>query len=145
MMREKMKKPRNHPVLLYCFSLVPSLSHKHTHTHSLSHSLSLCQTLSHLTEMAEAKPPLFHMHAMSALFHIPQREPPQLQDAKWSGDFRDFLSHCLVKEPNERWTAEKLLKVSAWRLSVRECVCLCVSVCLCVCVCVCCVCVCVCR
>ena len=29
-----------------------------------------------LIELAETKPPLFTMHAMSALYHIPQRDPP---------------------------------------------------------------------
>jgi len=61
--------------------------------------------------MAETKPPLFHMHGMSALFHIPQQAPPTLKETgtMWSQDFRDFLSHCLCKAPEERWTATKLL------------------------------------
>jgi thousand and one amino acid protein kinase len=33
--------------------------------------------------MAETKPPLFSMHAMSALYHIPQRDPPTLQAPTW--------------------------------------------------------------
>lgn len=62
--------------------------------------------------MAETKPPLFHMHGMSALFHIPQQDPPKLKagGSAWSQDFHDFLSQCLRKEPGERWTATKLLK-----------------------------------
>ncbi len=32
---------------------------------------------------AQLKPPLFHMHAMSALFHIPQSDPPLLEDGDW--------------------------------------------------------------
>lgn len=36
-------------------------------------------------ELAERKPPLFHMNAMSALYHIAQSEPPSLKERdKWS-------------------------------------------------------------
>lgn len=31
-------------------------------------------------ELAERKPPLFHMNAMSALYHIAQRDSPSLKD-----------------------------------------------------------------
>lgn len=31
-------------------------------------------------ELAERKPPLFHMNAMSALYHIAQRDSPTLKD-----------------------------------------------------------------
>lgn len=34
-------------------------------------------------ELAERTPPLFHIHAMSALYHIPQRDPPRLDGGKW--------------------------------------------------------------
>lgn len=51
------------------------------------------------------------MQAMSALFHIPQQEPPTLSTPGWSSDFSDFLSHALVLDPDERWTATQLLTV----------------------------------
>jgi len=51
-------------------------------------------------ELAERKPPLFNMNAMSALYHIAQNDPPVLTDPvdeesgqvrkTWSRDFRCF-------------------------------------------------------
>eukprot|EP01137_Pigoraptor_chileana_P005680 Opistho-2@2916 len=61
-------------------------------------------------ELAELKPPHFKLHAMSALFHIPQSDAPQLQSHEWSGDFKDFLSKCLEKDPEKRWPADELLR-----------------------------------
>uniref|UniRef100_W5LX16 non-specific serine/threonine protein kinase n=3 Tax=Euteleostomi TaxID=117571 RepID=W5LX16_LEPOC len=34
-------------------------------------------------ELAERKPPLFNMNAMSALYHIAQNESPVLQSNHW--------------------------------------------------------------
>lgn len=48
------------------------------------------------------------MHAMSALFHIPQADPPVLEGTNWSEKFTDFLTHCLNKDPDKRWSAKKL-------------------------------------
>ena len=48
-------------------------------------------------ELAERKPPLFNMNAMSALYHIAQNDPPVLDDPEveeglarrvWSQDFK---------------------------------------------------------
>lgn len=63
-----------------------------------------------LIELAEKTPPLFHMHGMSACYHIANNDPPVLsEDSQWSASFRDFLSHCLVREPEKRWTPQQLL------------------------------------
>lgn len=48
-------------------------------------------------ELAERKPPLFHMNAMSALYHIAQSDPPTLKERdKWSvlGVLRSHVSLC---------------------------------------------------
>lgn len=48
-------------------------------------------------ELAERKPPLFHMNAMSALYHIAQSDPPTLKERdKWSvlGVLRSRVSLC---------------------------------------------------
>ena len=61
---------------------------------------------------AERQPPLFHMNAMSALYHIAQNDPPRLQRPEnWSEVFIDFISVCLKKKPEERPTSSELLKV----------------------------------
>ncbi|KAL5016280.1 hypothetical protein ScPMuIL_005869 [Solemya velum] len=61
-------------------------------------------------ELAERKPPLFNMNAMSALYHIAQNESPTLAGGEWSDDFRNFVDTCLAKNPSDRNTADELLE-----------------------------------
>ncbi|XP_077318200.1 serine/threonine-protein kinase TAO3 isoform X2 [Lithobates pipiens] len=61
-------------------------------------------------ELAERKPPLFNMNAMSALYHIAQNESPTLQSNEWSDSFRGFVDYCLQKIPQERPTSADLLR-----------------------------------
>jgi len=61
-------------------------------------------------EMAEGKPPHHEIHPMRAIFMIPAREPPTLQNpAKWSPEMVDFVAKCLVKDPSKRMSADELL------------------------------------
>ncbi|XP_043571814.1 serine/threonine-protein kinase TAO3 isoform X2 [Chiloscyllium plagiosum] len=61
-------------------------------------------------ELAERKPPLFNMNAMSALYHIAQNESPTLQSNEWSQFFRSFVDYCLQKIPQDRPTSLELLR-----------------------------------
>uniref|UniRef100_A0A8D3B2J1 non-specific serine/threonine protein kinase n=1 Tax=Scophthalmus maximus TaxID=52904 RepID=A0A8D3B2J1_SCOMX len=61
-------------------------------------------------ELAERKPPLFNMNAMSALYHIAQNESPVLQSNHWSDYFRNFVDSCLQKISQDRPTSDVLLK-----------------------------------
>lgn len=64
-----------------------------------------------MLEMADNCVPLCELQPMVALRQIPSRDPPNLREPdKWSGDFRDFLSHCLQKDPDDRWDTSKLLQ-----------------------------------
>lgn len=61
-------------------------------------------------EMAEGKPPYGDIHPMRAIFMIPTKPPPSFRDPdRWSPEFIDFVSLCLVKNPEERATATDLL------------------------------------
>ncbi|XP_066149196.1 serine/threonine-protein kinase 3-like isoform X1 [Euwallacea fornicatus] len=61
-------------------------------------------------EMAEGKPPYGDIHPMRAIFMIPTKPPPSFREPdKWSAEFIDFVSVCLVKNPEERATATDLL------------------------------------
>lgn len=61
-------------------------------------------------EMAEGKPPYGDIHPMRAIFMIPTKPPPSFREPdKWSAEFIDFVSVCLVKNPEERATATSLL------------------------------------
>ncbi|XP_010778469.1 serine/threonine-protein kinase TAO2, partial [Notothenia coriiceps] len=62
-------------------------------------------------ELAERKPPLFNMNAMSALYHIAQNESPVLLSNHWSDYFRNFVDSCLQKIAQDRPTSDVLLKV----------------------------------
>ncbi|KAM8713771.1 hypothetical protein ACLKA7_014008 [Drosophila subpalustris] len=62
-------------------------------------------------EMAEGKPPYGDIHPMRAIFMIPQKPPPSFREPdRWSTEFIDFVSKCLVKDPDERATATELLE-----------------------------------
>lgn len=62
-------------------------------------------------EMAEGKPPYGDIHPMRAIFMIPQKPPPSFRDPdKWSTEFIDFVSLCLVKNPADRANASDLLQ-----------------------------------
>ncbi|XP_039864672.1 serine/threonine-protein kinase TAO1 [Simochromis diagramma] len=61
-------------------------------------------------ELAERKPPLFNMNAMSALYHIAQNDSPTLQSSEWTDYFRNFVDSCLQKLPQDRPNSEELLK-----------------------------------
>ncbi|CAD5234808.1 unnamed protein product [Bursaphelenchus xylophilus] len=61
-------------------------------------------------EMAEGRPPHAEIHPMRAIFMIPTKPPPMLKNPEeWSPLFNDFIAQCLVKNPEERTVAEKLL------------------------------------
>ncbi|KAK0407244.1 hypothetical protein QR680_019101 [Steinernema hermaphroditum] len=61
-------------------------------------------------EMAEGRPPHADIHPMRAIFMIPTKPPPSFKNAEdWSPEFVAFISECLVKEPEQRTTADYLL------------------------------------
>jgi len=62
-------------------------------------------------EMAEGKPPYADIHPMRAVFMIPTKPPPSFRDPdRWSADFIDFVSVCLVKDPCARASATDLIQ-----------------------------------
>jgi len=62
-------------------------------------------------ELCETVPPRFSENTMRAVFLISSSPPPSLQDPeKFSKEFNDFLSHCLLKNPDERYTSAQLLE-----------------------------------
>lgn len=72
-------------------------------------------------ELAERKPPLYNMNAMSALYHIAQNDSPTLSSqtaansqpdkppTSWSDYFKNFVDSCLRKQPQNRPSAKELL------------------------------------
>ena len=61
-------------------------------------------------ELCEGRPPHFEVHPMRAIFLIPIKPAPRLKEpSRWSADMNDFMSKCLVKEADSRWSADALL------------------------------------
>lgn len=81
----------------------------------LGKSLCIFLTISQMSSfhvLAERKPPLFNMNAMSALYHIAQNEAPALApDGDWTYQFRSFVDLCLRKDPSTRPSAQDCLAV----------------------------------
>jgi len=64
-----------------------------------------------IIEMAELLPPHSELHPMKAIFLIPQHPAPKLQEeSKWSSEFQDFVTRCLVKTANKRASVSELLQ-----------------------------------
>ena len=61
-------------------------------------------------EMINGEPPNAAVHPMKVLFLIPKQPAPQLEGNQYSRDLKDFVAACLVKDPDHRPTAEKLLQ-----------------------------------
>lgn len=62
-------------------------------------------------ELAEQRPPYSHLHPMRAIFMIPSKPPPGLENPDaFPAPLRDFIKAALVKNGDERPSAAALLE-----------------------------------
>eukprot|EP00771_Trimastix_marina_P000539 gnl/Trimastix_PCT/1559.p1 GENE.gnl/Trimastix_PCT/1559~~gnl/Trimastix_PCT/1559.p1 ORF type:complete len:335 (-),score=71.51 gnl/Trimastix_PCT/1559:73-1077(-) len=71
-------------------------------------------------ELAEGRPPLYELPYTRALLEIPMKPAPTLSELHpltgvapepaWTADFHDFLACSLQKDPETRWTPDRLLE-----------------------------------
>lgn len=64
-----------------------------------------------LIELAEGKNPFDGCTYAQVLKSVCLGDPPSLSGEKWSPEFVDFVSKCLVKDVNERWSVKQLMEV----------------------------------
>ena len=63
-------------------------------------------------ELAEGEPPLTEFSSKRVLLKIIKSDPPKLKHPdRWSHNFIDFISKCLKKDPEQRYSSSNLLKV----------------------------------
>jgi len=60
-------------------------------------------------ELAHGAPPHSDLHPMRVLFLIPKNDPPQLE-GNFTKALKEFVALCLMKDPQQRPTAKKLLE-----------------------------------
>ena len=65
-----------------------------------------------LFELAEGKNPFEDIESNKVKAAIYSNDPPSLSSEKWSADFVDFVSKCLVKDVKERPSVDELMNVS---------------------------------
>ena len=64
-----------------------------------------------LIELAEGKNPFAGCTALKVMRLVCDGQSPSLSSSKWSPEFVDFVSKCLVKDVKERWSVSELMEV----------------------------------
>ena len=63
-----------------------------------------------MLELAEGEPPYLRENPMKALFYIASKPAPLLKNKRrWSPEFQDFVTKCLVKIPQNRSLTTELV------------------------------------
>lgn len=61
-------------------------------------------------ELADGNPPYIEEQMAKVVRLILKNETPPFTSTRWSADFQDFVNKCMIRDPNERPSAEELLK-----------------------------------
>ena len=60
-------------------------------------------------ELSDGAPPWANKESERVLYLIVKKNPPKIND-RYSSDFKDFISKCLMKDPEKRSSVKELLK-----------------------------------
>jgi len=64
-----------------------------------------------IREMIEGEPPFSDQPPLRTLYLLTTQDPPPIKEpSKWSSDCIDFVSRCLQRVPNDRYTSDQLLQ-----------------------------------
>ena len=66
-----------------------------------------------LIELAEGKNPYAGRTYAAIMEEKVIPKTPSLSSSKWSAEFVDFVSKCLVRDVSERWSVSELMNVSS--------------------------------
>lgn len=61
-------------------------------------------------ELADGNPPYIEEQMAKVVRLILKNETPPFTSTRWSADFQDFVNKCMIRDPNDRPSAEELLK-----------------------------------
>ena len=65
-----------------------------------------------LIELAEGRNPFAEKESSAEIMcAVLMDQPPALSSSKWSAEFVDFVSKCLIKDVSERWSVKQLMEV----------------------------------
>ena len=64
-----------------------------------------------LIEIAEGGNPFANYYDVQVMRMVCDGEPPSLSHSRWSVEFVDFVSKCLVKDVEKRWSVGQLMDV----------------------------------
>ena len=64
-----------------------------------------------IIEMAEGKNPFAGSASLQVMKAVCNGEPPSLTSPEWSSDLVAFVSQCLVKDVDKRWSVNELMRV----------------------------------
>ena len=68
-------------------------------------------------EMFDGKPPHSEFHAMRAIFLIPNKPPPTIEEpSEASDEFNDFIAKCCVKDFRQRPSAKQMLECAFMKI-----------------------------
>ena len=62
-----------------------------------------------VVELALGEPPYINEQQIRVLYNIAHNPAPTIDKNRWSPEFVDFVNQCLQKDPEQRWSVDRLM------------------------------------